>query len=735
MSLVEGDDRAALPSMSWNSVVPTEKAAPAPPVEPADTAPTPLAPVSDAPAASMFTLSLDGPPLRTTQPPVPANPDAPISLGSGDIGPSSVAPVAKPIEPAAFDMSLSTPAKSAPAPAKAKIEVSLSIPSLGAKTAGLTVTQPPAQVSAPTPPEPIQPEPIQPAPVQPAPVQPAPVQPAPVQPAPAQPAPAAVAPVHVEPAPAAPVAAPTPVEPVVIVPSEPVVVVVPEPVVEAPVTATVTAPVPAVTLPTHAQVTPTVAPSAASSPLAIDPIAASNRRRRKERKERTTGMARMGFVLLLVGALVAGGVIFGSSYLFPSKWDEAVLPYSEPVASVRGVDFAEPFTITALPAAEQRDLVQEQLFGTLDENLAMWRALGLAGADGTDDETLRNLTQDYLPVVYSTKDGQIYYADDYTATDRDSRIMRASAVASLDQDFTFSTTALERGLDDDSLVNAHVLQQSALIQEASTVNTPVTGTEIAAFAFLPPVLDYQISAPIVLADLLPAFDEVSPNPLAELSLGGPGPVAPTTLTLLTRASQTVGDQEVGDVERMDRAFWFLVFATHLDSSTAYNMSNLIEQAGLQTVTATQGTCAVATFTAGNAAANAELNAQLSQWVDATAAEMSATVSSLPDSSVQLRSCAPTAPYTSNARFGVSRQLLGWRAAELAVTTAMLEQGRTEAEIKSAVAGLTASPEVLALVDLPAGTPVADTVAAARSAAARIVEAQTAPAPDPALGEG
>jgi hypothetical protein len=211
-----------------------------------------------------------------------------------------------------------------------------------------------------------------------------------------------------------------------------------------------------------------------------------------------------------------------------------------------------------------------------------------------------------------------------------------------------------------------------------------------------------------------------------MSLGGPGPLPSTSLTLLTRTSQVVGDQPVGETRAMDRGFWFLVFATHLDGPTAYDMSKVIEQAGLQTVTTPQGACAVATFGAGNAAANAELTARLSMWVEATAPEMAATVGSLPDSSVQLRSCEPTGPYTSNARFGISRQLLGWRAAELAVATLMGEQGGTEADLDAALAALADSPDVLALIDLPAGTPAADTAAAARAAAASIVEQQLAP---------
>ena len=91
-------------------------------------------------------------------------------------------------------------------------------------------------------------------------------------------------------------------------------------------------------------------------------------------------MARFGFAVLLVAALVSAGVIFGRPYLFPTEWDEQVLIYSEPVASIRGVEFTEPFTISTLPSAEHRNLVFDRLFSSLDNDLATWRALGLAAA-------------------------------------------------------------------------------------------------------------------------------------------------------------------------------------------------------------------------------------------------------------------------------------------------------------------------------------------------------------------
>jgi hypothetical protein len=300
--------------------------------------------------------------------------------------------------------------------------------------------------------------------------------------------------------------------------------------------------------------------------------------------------------------------------------------------------------------------------------------------------------------------------------------MRAMAVAAIDQDVTFSTVSSDFGLDDRALVEAHVLQQSAAIQLASDEPFTVADPNVAPFAFLPPVLDYRLTAPVVFNDLLPETSDVEANPLADLVNGGPGPLHTEPMVLLTRDSQVSGDQPVTETAAMDRSFWFMVFATHLDSVTAYEMSNSIEQSGLQLVAGADGTCAVASFSSGNATANAELTGRLARWAETTAVELGATVTSLPDSSVQLRSCDPVGSYTFSGRFGVSRQLLGWRATELALITSVTELGGTDDTVAAALPLLAQSEAVLAVTELPAGTPADEVAAAAEAAAVDIANA-------------
>jgi hypothetical protein len=93
------------------------------------------------------------------------------------------------------------------------------------------------------------------------------------------------------------------------------------------------------------------------------------------------------------------------------------------------------------------------------------------------------------------------------------------------------------------------------------------------------------------------------------------------------------------------------------------------------------------------------------------------VTTLPDLSNQLRSGDTVGGCVPNARFGVGRQLIAWRAAELAVTTSMMAQGANQGQIDQVIGQLSSAQSVIALAQLPAGTPPIEVAEAARLAAA------------------
>ncbi len=430
----------------------------------------------------------------------------------------------------------------------------------------------------------------------------------------------------------------------------------------------------------------------------------------------------MGFFLLFIAAVVSAGVVFGRPYLFPAEWQDNALPYAEVIEQARGTEFVEPVLLTAQDSAAHRDLVSEQLLGDAQESMPMWRALGLAGPDATDDASLRDLTSVQSPVLYSTADGQVYYDQSFNQAHRDQLITEAMATAALDQEVGFSADAAQRGLDADVLTAAHVLQQTTAIAElASVTAVPVPEPDVAALAFLPPVLDYRLTAPVVLSEVLPPVDDPEPNPLEGIGPEGPAAARNSALGSISTASTVAGDEPLGEAVPMDRGFWYLVFASHLDAPAAYDMSNTLERAGLQTVQAADGrTCAVATFATANGADNERLGLALDAWTASVAPELGASVNSLPDGTVQLRSCDPAGAFVSNARFGVGRELIGWRAIETVVVATLTADGADDATVERALARIGTTPSAQTLIALPAGTSPSEVAAAARNAAAEVV---------------
>lgn len=771
MSLVEGEERATIPSMSWSSVVGDDRTNPSSDDDVNDVAETPERP-SPTTTSTAASVSFQMPSLTDSETTEPA---------------PEPEPAAPPPPPISFTMgaATSTDATAEPAPPEPE-PVSLSIPSVSIAT-DADVTTPtntaastaPVVAPTPTPTPSVDPSPAPPEPsgtantvstTTSAPTPPAPAAGSTPPDAPPSPAPA---PAETQLRDATPVAAPTPSvereptelpEIVEATPPESVTRAVaavhaetPAPVEPAPTPATAASTGAQVVAPPTPPPTPTptptpAAPAAAPAPVVAQPppvavaslprtsptpavpVAAapssdgSSLVRSGAKKDRSTGLARIGFFLLFVAAVVSAGVIFGRPYLFPPEWQDNALPYAEAIEAARGTEFAEPVLLTAQDNPTHRDLVTAQLIGDAQAEMPIWRALGLAGADATDDAALRDLTSGQAPVLYSTSDGQVYYDQSFTQAHRDQLITTAMATAALDQELAFSTDAAERPLDANALTDAHVRQQSMAIGVQATA-TPITMPEpdVAALAFLPPVLDYRLTAPVVLSDVLAPVNDLGPNPLDGIGVAGPTSGRDTSLVLLSAPSTLESDVAQGDAVAMDRGFWFLVFASHLDAGTAYDLSNSIEQAGLHVVQSVDGrTCAVANFATANAAEDERLAAALTTWSQVVAPELGASVVAQP-AAVQLRTCDPGTSFTSNARFGVGRELIGFRATEVAVVAAMNTDGADQATVERALDQIATTPAVQNLVSLPAGTPPSEVAGTARNAATEVLAALAAPA--------
>lgn len=463
-------------------------------------------------------------------------------------------------------------------------------------------------------------------------------------------------------------------------------------------------------------------------PLAVD---ISRQPSSKPRRQKKSGS---GFgallVLIILGGLVAAGIVFGRPYLFPEEWDESSKTFADDIEAVRGIEFVEPLIVTAEPAATYRTRVGDQLLGSWEAHMPMWRSLGLA-AGGTERGVLDSLIVDRSPAIYSTIDGQVYHDAALSIVDLDPQVTLAMAVAALDQDFLFTQSRAARSMLDAAVTDAQVMLQATDIQQRSSSPATLRVPDDSPLAFLPPVLDYQLVAPTVFTDLLPAITDVGANPLDGVGRGGAGPLASITLTLAPAAPLAQGETLVGDYRTMDRSFWYLAFATHLDPANARLLSRELSAASIGELDIAGRTCFSSTFQTSTVEGITILGNDLSAWVGAAAPELEASATFVDPITVEFRTCDPGDVFTSNARFGVARDLIAWQATELATISAVIDGGGDQTQVDLALGRLAASnafDQVLALEVTASSTEVA---AAARSAVASVAAVPVAPVTEPA----
>jgi hypothetical protein len=405
--------------------------------------------------------------------------------------------------------------------------------------------------------------------------------------------------------------------------------------------------------------------------------------------------------LLVLGGLVAAGVVFGQPYLFPGEWDSATAPYADAVEVARGVDFAEPLAIVAEPTNDFAGRLQAELAPVSAEGLAQWRALGLVS--GTVDENVlaRQLTG-WQDALYSSVDGTVYHDLGAAGPELDAQLVREMAAASLDQEFGWSAEQRQRTLDEAVATSTEVLRQSRALQQASTFDAEVAPVPSELIGPLPPVIGYRMLAPHVFAE----FDQsIQPaeqtNPLAELGASG---VA------------TIGDGESGVVAPAvaeSRSFWYLVFASYLDARTAYAASEAVVESALTWAELGGVQCASATFSGGGVDETAAMRWALTAWSSAAPAEMSSSFQVLPDGSLQLVSCDPGIGFDARVRPDVARELLAWRMAEQATIEAVRFGGGGEPELAEVWRFVQSSPVPTDLMALPATATTPEMATAAR----------------------
>lgn len=449
----------------------------------------------------------------------------------------------------------------------------------------------------------------------------------------------------------------------------------------------------------------------AASPFEFDraSVVAPPFKQPQRRKKR--GVMKPVITLVVLGGLVAAGVVFGKPYLFPAESEGATAPYAEAVEAVRGVDFVEPVAITAEPTAQFARRLQTQLAPTSPEELAEWRALGLANGV-VDDATLAEQLAGWQDSLYSIVDRQVYQDLAAAGAELDAELVRTMAAASLDQEFRWSVDQVGRTLDAAAATSGEVIGQARVVQSGSEFAGEVPSVPTDQSAALPPVIGYRLLAPHVFAEFVTTQ---TPNPLLGLGLLGPGPLGDDVPVVAGAPSMVDGDVVVDSPVAKDRSFWFLVFDGFLDGPTAYAASEAIVENSLTHATRGTTACVHAVFSGGGVGQTDTLRAALAAWSGAAPAEFASAFTTLADGSLQLSSCDPGTGFTGSVRSGVAAELVAWRAVELATFEAVTAAGGDDTEFANAWALIGASNAPLEVSALPAGASPSEIARAARDA--------------------
>lgn len=469
------------------------------------------------------------------------------------------------------------------------------------------------------------------------------------------------------------------------------------------------------TIPQPDQTRSAPVPAASAYAMETSALPVTQRRAKKSR-----GGVKLFLVLLVLGGLVAAGIVFGQPYLFPEDWDPAAEPYAMTVETVRGVEYPESLLLTAEPTVDYTARMTDQLTGDWTAQLPEWRALGLLTGEA-NEANVRTLLDGWQDAIHDQTDGQVYHDDAASGPQLDAEITQAFTSVLLDQQYGWTAQQSERTLDDAAFTLAEVGRQSIATQAESAYPAAVDARATAPLSFLPPVLAYRVLAPATFAEFdRPDIPDDAENPLRGIGAAGPGPLAGETPVLSSPAAPLDGDTIAGAPAAMDRSFWYLVLAGYLDTRTAYNASEAIVENSLTMAERVANRCVYATFSGGDVEQTATLRGALEAWSAAVPLEMSSSFTVQGDGTLQLTTCDPGSRFDNGSRIGVGRELIGWRMAELATTVAVTANGGDADDVAAAWAAVEATNVPVDLANLPFDTTPAAAAATAEAAVTAVL---------------
>jgi len=433
----------------------------------------------------------------------------------------------------------------------------------------------------------------------------------------------------------------------------------------------------------------------------------------KHQKPGGGGIALLFMLLVLVG-LVAGAAVYGGPYLFPEEGNQF---NDEATETGRGADIAEPLVIDRQLSAAYGVSMADHFLGDWAADLPTRRSLALAKGP-IDTPGLHELVANWTPAYYSPEASSIIANSGLLPAAVESAVAEAMALGVLDQQTGWVSQLNPAALDASALIEAGAVAESRRVSGTTSFGTAVhPDRRIDIAAFLPPVLEYRVNAPL-------AF--------AEFAESGNIDLAGTALLALSREPEVAAaDTMTTTQQQRDRTFWYMVFAAYNSPAEAYAATNALVQTSLAAVDRAGVHCTYITFSGTNVADTAQLTNVLQTWANAAPPEMAATTSVLSDGAQQLSSCDPGAGFESGARFGVAREIARLRTVELAALENVDPQTGTADDRAFTVEQVRATQVGLPMLDQFFDMPYVDSARVARSLVSTPNGSPAVPSAEPA----
>ena len=411
-----------------------------------------------------------------------------------------------------------------------------------------------------------------------------------------------------------------------------------------------------------------------SSPTGPDVSAVRSFELKQQRERRKSRLA--GFIVLAVvavGALVAIGLLFGRDWLFPTQWDEELIPLVDEIQLDRGSEFAEPVPVEDLSGGEYAAAALEATFGDdWAASFPQWRALGLASGS-VDSPAIADTVVAWRSAVYDADAGVIYRADltepvastddargedasadderDSDERDSDERdgdasgddAMRLALLEAFDDQRGIGPTEVEAATGITGISSSRAIAAAAVDRALLVGSTEVLDVEADVQIALP--LLYEMIAIDVFGD--PILDGVDLDPPPQYGDDYPDDVLDALVVdheLAPLGPLPDGAEPIGEPTALGPDVWQLVWQNRLPDPTTVRLRSLIGADAYQPFVQGGKGCVAAAFQTEADINAGEVVTALTAW--ATAAPLEAaptiTISSADPARVEFVTCDPGA---------------------------------------------------------------------------------------------